>query len=86
MICAAFKDKSGNEIAFDDYNIESCIEDEHKTIGVEICTHCYNKYKNILGDRPADTGSIGMCFVVGCNNDADYYVDFKAKEIEIKVI
>lgn len=48
-----------------------------------MCPHCHNKYKGILGNR-ADDGGIAWatCYVKGCNNEADYYVDFDMNEVE----
>ena len=49
--------------------------------GQFLCPHCHNKYKSILGKR-ADRGSAwGTCSVDGCENEADYYVDFNEKEV-----
>lgn len=50
-----------------------------------MCPHCHNQYRNILGGRWSDIGEAQrICSVEGCSNEADYYVDFKAEEIDIK--
>lgn len=81
MLKATFKSNSEKRIIFDDF----CVESEYDTVWVEMCPHCHNKYKTILGGRCSDTGEEqGICSVEGCDNEADYYVDFKRDEIEIK--
>ena len=68
----------GNEVVFDDY-VDNTIE--YHSYWVGMCTHCRNKYKSILGNRVDDCGS-GFCSVKGCENEADYYVDFDMNEVE----
>lgn len=81
MLKAIFKSSPGQKIIFDDF----CVEGEYDTVWIGMCPHCHNKYKTILGGRCSDIGEAqGICFVEGCNNEADYYVDFKRNEIEIK--
>ena len=66
-------------IAFDDYvnNVS-----EYNSYWAEMCPHCYNKYKDILGNRADDGGcACGTCSVSGCENEADYYVDFDKDEV-----
>lgn len=79
-----FTSKRGKQIVFDDF----CKEDAYKDDGtiievawVEMCPHCHRKYRGILGNRCDDGGTAqGMCSVKGCNNQADYYVDFNWSE------
>ena len=79
---AVFAATNGNEIAFDDFTADT----EYDSVWVEMCPHRHNKYKNILGLRCSDKGEAqGVCGVQGCNNEADYYVDFKPNEIKITV-
>ena len=48
-----------------------------------MCPHCHNKYRSILGNRADDGGTAqGTCSVKGCENKADYYVDFDKNEVE----
>ena len=66
-------------ISFDDYvnNVS-----EYNSYWVEMCPSCYNKYKDILGNRVDDGGcACGTCSVYGCENEADYYVDFNKDEV-----
>ena len=67
---------NGMSIVFDDWNDEV---EEYGTYWVGMCQECFNKFKNILGDRVSD-GS-GCCSVKGCENEADYYVDFLKDEV-----
>lgn len=81
MLKAIFKSNSEQKIIFDDF----CAEGEYDTVWVEMCPHCHNKYRNMLGSRCSDVGEAqGTCSVEGCSNEADYYVDFKTEEINIK--
>ena len=67
------------QIVFDDY-VDNTFEFNSYWVGM--CSHCHNKYRGILGNR-VDRGSAwGTCFVKGCNNEADYYVDFHMDEVE----
>lgn len=70
----------GKEIVFNDYVDNT---KEYGCYWVEMCPHCHNKYKNILGNRPDDGGTAqGICSVEGCMSRADYYVDFAANEVK----
>lgn len=69
---------SGSKIVFDDY-VDNTME--YNSYWVGMCKHCYNKHKDILGNRVDDYGS-GVCSVKGCENEADYYVDFDMNEVE----
>ena len=66
------------QIVFDDY-VDNTVEYDSYWVGM--CQHCHEKYKSILGNRVDDNGS-GFCSVKGCNNEADYYVDFNMNEVE----
>lgn len=69
-----------NLIVFDDYVDET---EEYDAYYVEVCSCCRDKYKSVLAIRVDDDGSCwGTCFVDGCNNEADYYVDFNKDEVE----
>lgn len=74
-----YTSKRGKQIVFDDFEDNT---EEYDSYWVEMCPHCHNKYRGILGNR-ADRGSAwGTCSVKGCNNEADYYVDFHMDEVE----
>jgi hypothetical protein len=69
----------GKQIIFDDFADNTA---EHQSYWVEMCPHCHNKYRGILGNRADDGGTAcGTCSVEGCENEADYYVDFDEKEV-----
>lgn len=68
----------GKEIIFDDYTDNRT---EYNSWWVEMCPRCYNKYKNILGNR-VSKGAGGTCSVKGCENESDYYVDFSTNEFK----
>ena len=69
----------GKQIVFDDFADNT---EEYQSYWIEMCPHCHNKYRSILGKR-ADRGSAwGTCSVDGCENEADYYVDFDEKEVK----
>lgn len=67
----------GKRIVFDDFQDNT---KEYNSYWAEMCPHCHNKYKGILGKR-IDVGAMGTCSVKGCQNEANYYVDFDPKEI-----
>ena len=69
--------ENGKRIVFDDYqdNVK-----EYNSYWVEMCPHCLDKYKDILEDKYSD-GAGGTCSVQGCENEADYYVDFALTEV-----
>lgn len=72
--------KKGSLIVFDDYEDNT---EDYNSYWVEMCPHCRNKYKHILGKRVDDGNSAwGVCSVKGCENDAEYYVDFGMNEVE----
>lgn len=73
----AYISGGGKRIVFDDY-VDNTVE--YNSYWVGMCSHCYNKYRNILGNRVDDCGS-GFCSVKGCSNEADYYVDFDMDEV-----
>lgn len=74
-----YTSKRGKRIVFDEY-VDNTIE--YNCYWAEICPHCHNKYKGILGNR-VSSGAMGVCSVEGCTNDATYYVDFDANEVII---
>ena len=71
--------KRGRKIVFDDY-VDNTVD--YASYWVEMCPHCHNKYKGILGNRVDDSGACATCSVKGCNNEARYYVDFNMDEVE----
>lgn len=76
-----YTSKRGKRIVFDDYVDNTT---EYNSYWVEICPHCHNKYRGILGNRVSDSGSgITTCSVDGCwNETACYYVDFDKNEVK----
>lgn len=75
-----YSSKRGKIIVFDDYVDNT---EEFNSYWVEMCPRCHNKYKGILGMRADDGGTArGTCSVKGCDNEANYYVDFDKKEIK----
>lgn len=74
-----YTSKRGKQIVFDDFVDNT---KEYQSCWVEMCPKCHNKHKGILGNR-AHHGAMGTCSVLGCENEADYYVDFAETEIEI---
>lgn len=73
--------KHDKQIVFDDYVDNTA---EYKSYYVEMCSHCCNKYKDILGNRVDDGGVVGgvICSVKECANEVDCYVDFDMNEVE----
>lgn len=79
MNTMVFTSPRGKKIVFDDF----CEDAEFNFIWVEMCKKCRAKYRGILGQRPDDGGTAcATCSVAGCENEADYYVDFKREEVE----
>lgn len=76
-----YTSKRGKQIVFDDY--EDNVE-EYNSYWVYMCPHCHNKYKGILGNRVDNGCGGGICSVKGCENEADYYVDFDMNEVTFK--
>ena len=75
-----YTSKRGKQIVFDDY-VDNTIE--FNSYWVEMCSHCHNKYRGILGKRADDGGTAcGTCSVKGCENEANYYVDFNKNEVK----
>ena len=63
-------------IIFDDWT------DNGEGYWTQICPQCKEKYHSLLGNRIDECGS-GICGIKGCNNEAECYVDFYKKEIEL---
>lgn len=81
MSTLIYHSKRGKTIEFDDF-VDN--RNEYGTYYVEMCKHCHNKYRGILGSRCDDGGTAqGTCSVNGCSNQADYYVDFGIHEVMI---
>lgn len=75
-----YTSKRGKQIVFDDY-VDNTIE--FNSYWVEMCPHCHNKYRGILGKRVDDGGTAcGTCSVKGCENEANYYADFDKNEVK----
>ena len=73
--------KRGKQIAFDDY-VDNTLD--YKSYWAEMCSHCHNKYRGILGHRCSEKGeAVGTCSVKGCEREADYYVDFSMNEVTV---
>lgn len=70
----------GTEVIFDDW----CDETDDEELGgywVGICTECFKKYHGAFGRRISSNPSEDICSVKGCENEADYYVDFLKNEV-----
>lgn len=79
-----YTSKRGRKIVFDDW----CDETKDEDLGgywVYMCPKCHNKYKGIIKNKCSRSASgEAWCSVKGCENqNAEYYVDFKEKEIEV---
>lgn len=75
-----YTSKRGKQIVFDDFVDNT---EEYNSYWVEMCKHCRNKYRGILGNRVDDDNSPwGTCSVKGCGNFSYYYVDFDMNEVE----
>ena len=81
MADMVYTSKRGKKIVFDDFEDNT---EEYNSYWVEICPHCHNKYKGILGNRVSNGGSgEATCSVKDCwNENACYYVDFDMDEVE----
>ena len=77
MLNMVYTSKRGKQITFDDFEDNTADFDSYWG---EMCPSCHNKYRGILGDR-ASIGAMGTCSVKGCENEADYYVDFNKNEV-----
>lgn len=78
-----YTSKRGKQIVFDDFCDET---EEYQSFWAEMCPRCHNKYRGILGNRCSDKGEAqGVCSVEGCENEADYYVDFAVTEVKISM-
>lgn len=60
-------------VCFDDF-----VKNEDERYWACICKNCVDKY-GVSETLLDDTGQ-GICSVAGCENEADYYIDFPAKE------
>lgn len=83
-----FTSKRGKQIVFDDF-VEEYDEEfkKDRPYWAEMCPHCHRKYRGILGNRFDDGGTAqGTCSVKGCNNQANYYVDFYQNDTKIILV
>ena len=65
-----------NGIVFDDVTMDA---DRH--YWSQICESCVSKY-NIAKSLLDESGS-GICGCQGCENEADYYIDFPERNVDI---
>lgn len=66
------------DIIFDDWG-------EHEnSIWASVCEKCLQKYKDKLKKEASESGSYSICSIEGCENEADYYVDFN--DIYVKLL
>lgn len=73
--------KNGERIVFDDYTKD--YDGDERFYWAEMCPKCYNRFKAILEGREDDGGTAaGICSVYGCDNEADYYVDFSHNDVD----
>ena len=73
-------------ILFDDYTDQRGLYNgECGDFWVEICKDCYEKHKDVFCGHVTDDNARGYCCVCGCGQteNAWYYVDFSADEVEI---
>ena len=77
---------NGQRILFDDFTDER--DTDYCGVWVGMCRSCAEKYHDALVNDNCDhldeCGS-GMCSVLGCNNEADFYADFWIDD-NIKII
>lgn len=76
-----YTSKRGKQIVFDDFVDNT---EEYQSYWVEMCPHCHNKYRGILCKRVNRGSAWGTCSVDGCENEADYYVDFDMNEVTFR--
>lgn len=67
-------------IVFDDY-----VDDQqYNSFWANMCQKHRVEYKKILGKKATKGSCNGLCSVKDCQQEADYYVDFKPEEIVLK--
>ena len=64
-----------NAVCFDDF-----VQDEESGGWACMCKNCVNKYK--ITESLLDDAGQGICGVQGCDNEADYYIDFPEIEMQ----
>lgn len=75
----------GKKVIFDDWT-ESQDIDDNDVVWVEMCKSCHRKHRHILKGRFDNNPGVGTCSVKGCENEADYYVDFKPEDVrEVRI-
>lgn len=84
MLNLAYKLKDGNDLLFDDYINES---EDYGTYYVLMCEDCRRKYAENFKHEPkaVTSGANGICSVCGCENEADYYIDFDTSHVSLKM-
>lgn len=75
-----YETNDGKKIEFDDFQDNT---KEYGSFWAELCPSCMEKYKDMISDKVSD-GAMGTCSVKGCQNEAEYYIDFKEKEVTFK--
>lgn len=76
--------RTDNEaVIFDDF--ENDVE-AYRQYWVEMCPCCRSRFESLLEGRFEDNAAQGICSVEGCENEAEYYVDFDMDEVEIEYI
>lgn len=75
-----FKSTEDTLISFDDFTDNTA---EYGSYWVEMCKSCVQKYNAGLVNK-LDHGAMGTCSVAGCNNEADYYIDFEQSEVQFE--
>ncbi len=64
-----------NGINFDDYT-----KNDDGTLWAQICNTCVVNYQ--VENKLLDDSGSGICGVLGCENEADYYIDFPSEEVK----
>lgn len=72
-----YASKNG-KLIFDDFVDDTA---KSKTYYVGICTECLIMHSELLKYKHTTPADIGTCYVDGCQNEADFYIDFDPDEI-----
>ena len=60
-----------NGVTFDDF----VIDEDGQHVWSQVCPSCAKKFN--FSENILDNAGSGICGVDGCNNESDYYIDFK---------
>lgn len=86
MTTLVYTSARGKHIAFDDWENAYTWDDDMNDVPLvwtRMCASCHKKYRGILGNRCDCGGSgSGACSVKGCEQMAEYYVDFSVDEVK----